>query len=155
MGKHLILILVSTLLFSCSAKKVNVEKIDTFLKTDSVSVSSNEIVAEKNIHLNITTDSDELNITPIDTTKPIIIDGKKYHNATLHYKKTKVVLVDTTKIKVAKKGLIKVGLKKENKNSSSNRKVNKEANYAFYIWGVVVLVLALAGIYFYKKFISL
>lgn len=155
MGKHLILILISALLLSCSARKVNVEKTDTSLKIDSTSVLANEETIQKDVHVNITTDSDELKVTPIDTAKPIVIDGKKYSNAILHYKKTKVVLVDTTKIKEAKKGLIKVSLKKENKAVSNKKNIDKKPNYAFYVWAFFVLLLILVAGYVYKKFISL
>ena len=112
MKKFILYITVCVLVSSCAARKVNVDKVDTLVKTDSTSVTKQETVTTQDNNVSVTTNTDELEIIPIDTTKSIEVDGKKYKNVKLRYKKTKNVLVDNTKIKVAEKVLIKANVKK-------------------------------------------
>jgi hypothetical protein len=87
--KKSILILLSLTLFSCASRKVDT-KID---KRDSTAVSvSNEVEKTKTDSQTQTvvidsTHIEEFTIVPIDSTKPLIVNGKKYFNAKLRYKK--------------------------------------------------------------------
>lgn len=87
--KKSILILLSLTLFSCASRKVDT-KID---KRDSTGVSvSNEVEKTKTDSQTQTfvidsTETEEILIVPIDTTKPLIVNGKEYFNAKLRYKK--------------------------------------------------------------------
>jgi hypothetical protein len=87
--KKSILLLLSLTLFSCASRKVDT-KID---KRDSTSVSvSNEVEKTKTDTQTQTvvidsTETEEIDIVPIDTTKPLIVNGKKFFNAKLRYKK--------------------------------------------------------------------
>jgi hypothetical protein len=78
-----ILILCFLILTSCAARKVNVDKVDTVVKTDSTSVTKQETVSTQDNNVSIVTNTDELEITPIDTAKVIEVDGKKYKNVKL------------------------------------------------------------------------
>lgn len=101
--KHLF-ILVSCLLVGCASRKVDVDikkkdsttvqitKEITTKKTDS---TSNNLVIDKS-------ESDELIITPIDSTKEIVVNGKKYFNAILKYKKVRNNTYNNNKVKVSK-----------------------------------------------------
>ena len=98
-----ICVLLSTcavLLASCSTRKVVIDEV----KKDSVSQISTKI--ETNIVSNVETKNDvitdELVITPLDTCKDIVIDGKVYKNVVLTYKKTKDKSIYTEK-KIASK----------------------------------------------------
>ena len=146
-----ILILVVLILSSCAARKVNTDKEVLDVKTDVVSETKQETVSVKDNNINITTDIDELEIVPIDTSKCIEVDGKKYHNVKLRYKKTKKVLVDNTKIKVSKKVLIKANAKKDISVKIFKKEVDKKANYSIYFWWFIILVLIAIGFYTYKK----
>ena len=84
-----ILILCFLILTSCAARKVNVDKVDSVVKSDSTSVTKQEVITTQDNHVSIVTNTDELEITPIDTAKVIEVDGKKYKNAKLRYKKNK------------------------------------------------------------------
>ena len=122
--KKLTLTLISILLIGCASRKVNVDKVDTVIKTDSTSVTKQETITTQDNHVSIVTDTDEVEIVPIDTTKYIEVDGKKYHNVKIRYKKTKKVLVDATKIKVSKNDSQVV---KTIKNKKENHiKINKK-----------------------------
>jgi response regulator RpfG family c-di-GMP phosphodiesterase len=101
--KHLF-ILVSLVFLSCASRKVDVDikkkdsttvhitKEITTKKTDS---TSNNVIIDKS-------ESDELIITPIDSTKEIVVNGKKYFNAILKYKKVRNNTYNTNKVKVSK-----------------------------------------------------
>ena len=84
-----ILLLLSLTLFSCASRKVDT-KID---KRDSTAISvSNEVEKVKTDSQTQTviidsTETEEITIVPIDTTKPLIVNGKTYFNAKLRYKK--------------------------------------------------------------------
>lgn len=149
--KKYILIFFVLLLSSCAARKVNVDKVNTVVKVDSTSVVKQEVVTTQDNHVSIVTDTDELEIIPIDTTKCIEVDGKKYHNVKLRYKKTKKVLVDTTKIKVAEKASIEVKVKKDTSVKSFKKDIDKKANYTIYLWWLLILLLIVLGFYTYKK----
>lgn len=149
MVKHTILILASWFLISCAARKVDVSKSNIVNKIDSISVIKEETTINKSNYVNITTDTDELEIVPIDSTKPIIINDKAYFNAVLRYKKTKVVLVDTSKTKVSKNALKSVTVKKTEKAKTFIKKIDKKSNY---FWWIIIIIATALGIYTYKKY---
>ena len=146
-----ILILLSVLLVSCAARKTDVNKEDSVTKIDSTSVTKKETVATKDNYVSITTNTDELEIIPIDTSKCIEVDGKKYRNVKLKYKKTKKVLVDTTKIKVSEKVLIKANVKKATSVKTFKKNIDKKADYSIYLGWFLILLLISLGFYAYKK----
>ena len=91
-----ICILVSLILFSCGARKVDIQK--TTVKKDSIATTEVKVITienkEKTDSTNIapTIDSSEITITPIDSCKEIIVDGKSYKNVVLKIKKIKLTL---------------------------------------------------------------
>ena len=91
--KRVIILASLLLLVSCGARKVDVTKVD--IKKDSV-VETKVTVATieaklKTDSTNIVTnmDSSEITITPIDSSKTIMVDGKSYKNVVLKIKKIK------------------------------------------------------------------
>lgn len=143
------LIFLLLIFTSCGSRKVNVDKVDVVLKTDSISVVKQEVVATKDNHISIVTDTDEVEIVPIDTTKYIEVDGKKYHNVKIRYKKTKKVLVDTTKIKVSKNDSQVVKTIKNKKEKTFKKDVDKKESHSVYWWWL--LIVALVILFFYAK----
>ena len=143
--------LFCVLVSSCAARKVDVEKTDTKTKTDSTSVTKQETTTTQDNHISIVTNTDELEITPIDTAKVIEVDGKTYKNVKLKYKKTKKTLVDTTKIKVSKKASIKAKVKKSTAVKVFKKDIDKKANYSIYLWWLMILLLIALGFYTYKR----
>lgn len=146
-----ILILIILLLSSCAARKVNVDKVDSVVKVDSISVTKQEVVTTQDNHVSIVTNTDEIEVCPVSDTLPMVVNGITYKNAKLRYKKTKKVLVDTTKIKVAKKTSIKVEVKKDAKVKTFKKDIDKESNYTIYFWWILILILL---IYIYNRFKS-
>jgi len=146
-----ILILIVLVLSSCAARKVNIDKIDAIVKTDSTSVTKQETIATQDNHVSIITNTNEVEICPVFDTVPMVVNGITYKNAKLRYKKTKKVLVDTTKIKVAEKVLIKVKVKKDTSVKAFKKDIDKKANYTIYFWWLLILLLIALGIYSYKR----
>jgi hypothetical protein len=98
-----ICVLLSTcavLLASCSSRKVVIDEV----RKDSVSQISTKIATKEVVDIKNEADifTEELTVTPIDTCKDIVIDGKVYKNVVLTYKKTKDRSVYTEK-KIASK----------------------------------------------------
>lgn len=144
-------IFLFVLLASCGARKVDVQKTDTVVKVDSTSViKKDEVVVTQN-NVSINTDIDECEITPIDSTKPVIIGDKKYFNAKIKYKKTKTTSVDTTKKQEVRKEVQEVKLNKDKKEKIFNKKIDKpKAVSSFWGWLLVILLVVLF-FYSYKR----
>ena len=134
MGKYLTLSLVIPLLFSCAARKVAVTKNQVQTYTDSVVIEKKDSVVVQQNAIIITDSSEEIELTPIDTAKPIIIGETKYFNAVVKLKKIRKSLVDTTKVVTTQSAQKQVSVKKDIKAKGFEKKVEKKANYLFYIW---------------------
>lgn len=139
------------LLASCGARKVDVQKANTEVKVDSTSIFKKEEVATTQNHIIINTETDEIEITPIDFTKPVIVGEKKYFNAKIKYKKTKVAVVDTTKKEQVSKKSQEVKLVKNKKEKIFKKNTDKKESYAVFLWGVLIILLVLLFFYAYKK----
>ena len=146
-----IILLIALILSSCAARKVNVDKVDSLVKVDSTSVTKQEVITTQDNHVSIVTNTDELEVCPVSDSLPMVVNGITYKNAKLRYKKTKKVLVDTTKIKVAEKTSIKVNVKKDTKVKVFKKDIDKKANYTIYIWWILIILLL---IYIYNRFKS-
>ena len=87
--KKLVFILVSIILMSCASRKVQVN--NTEIKTDSI-VERKDTIAIKtvdSIYIKKNISTDEITITPLDTCKPLVINGTSYKNAIITIKKVK------------------------------------------------------------------
>lgn len=138
MGKYLALALVIPLLFSCAARKVAVTKTQTQTYTDSVAVEKKDSVSIQQNAIVITDSTEEVEVTPIDTSKPIIIGTTKYFNAKVKVKKARRYLVDSSKIVVAQSTDKQLSVKREVKEKTFDKKVDKKANYLFYLWLLLI-----------------
>ena len=149
MAKHLTLILLSFLLFSCASRKVLVNKTQVETKIDSTAVEKKDSVSVQQNAISIKEDIDEVEIVPIDTAKPLIIDGKQYFNATVRLKKTRRHVVDSSKSTVSKSIENKISVKKDIKAKGFEKKVDKKANYSMFLW----IILILLAIWFARKYL--
>jgi hypothetical protein len=138
MWKYLALALVISLLFSCAARKVAVTKTQVQTHTDSVSIERKDSVVVRNNAITITDSSEEIEIKPIDTAKPIIIGDTKYFNAVIKIKKVRKSLVDTTKVVTTQSTQKQVSLQKDTKEKGFEKQVDKKANYLFYLWLLLI-----------------
>lgn len=138
MGKYLTLALVIPLLFSCAARKVAVTKTQTQAYTDSVSIERKDSVVVQQNAIIITDSSEEIEVTPIDTAKPIVIGETKYFNAVIKIKKVRKSLVDTTKVVTTQSIQKQVSLKKDVNEKVFEKKSDKKANYLFYLFLLLI-----------------
>ncbi len=141
MGKYLTLALVIPLLFSCAARKVAVTKTQTQTYTDSVAVEKKDSVSVQQNAIVITDSTEEVEVTPIDTSKPIIIGTTKYFNAKVKVKKARRHLVDSSKTVVVRSQQKELSVKKEVKQKTTDKKVDKKANYLFYWWLLLLPII--------------
>jgi preprotein translocase subunit SecF len=150
--KNLILVLTSVLLVSCGARKVNKadkteEKVTVEVATqkDSVSETVKEVIK-------IDIDTREVEITPIDSTKEFVIEGKKYFNARIKIKKKKDNTIYSKENKASKTSLKQSKIvTKETKKDKVKIVDKKEAkSFLFYLslWIVILLLI----VWVYKKF---
>ena len=145
-------IVMSTLIItmsSCASRKVVVDKTD--IKKDSL-VETKVLLISKEIEkksdstsIVITNENDELTITPIDTTKEIIVNGVSYKNVILNVKKNKTNVSysnknktsyakfkdSTSTNKVVKKEVIK----------TKQKKIDKKQNYLVLILPTLLLII--------------
>lgn len=140
MAKHLTLILLSFLILSCASRKVAVTKTQVETNIDSTSVEKKDSVSVQQNAISIKEDTDEVEIVPLDTAKPIIIGDKKYYNAKIKVKKTRRHVVDSSKSTVSKSIENTVSVKKKVKEKVKDKKVDKKANYVVFLWLLLVLV---------------
>lgn len=135
---------------SCGARKVDVSKIE--IKKDSI-VETKVLVktienTEKTDSTNIvmTIDNSEIVITPIDTCKEIMVEGKIYKNVVLRIKKNKVNTLYTNKKRESnnkrKDSVAVVKVNKTEKISGKNKTIDRKANYWWILW-LLLLILTL------------
>jgi len=144
-----LLLITCLMLMSCGARKVAIEK--STVKKDSIATVEVKVITvenkEKMDSTNITTtiDDHEVTITPIDTCKEIIVDGKHYKNVILKIKKTKTNSLYINKKKESETKLIdstatsKV-IKKEVVDSKL-KTIDKKANYFWVIWLFLLILI--------------
>jgi len=133
-----ICVLASTcvvLLASCSSRKVVIDEV----RKDSVSQIVTKIATKEVIDVKNEADifTEEFTVTPIDTCKDIVIDGKVYKNVVLTYKKTKDRSIYTEK---------KITSKIEDKRQSTKVVVKKkqkevERKSVNFLWIVIISLI--------------
>jgi hypothetical protein len=147
--KKYILILAILLTASCASRKVNIEKID--IKKDSIVETKVTVTTienkEKTDSTNIVTtiDNSEITITPIDTCKEIVVEGKVYKNVVLKIKKNKVnTLYVNNKRESDIKRIDSVAVVKVNKTErvvGKTKTIDKAANYWWLIWLFILILI--------------
>jgi hypothetical protein len=145
-----IIIIISFLFLSCGSKKVIVDK--SYIKKDSITQESTKISIKEidgtKVENNIITD--EFKIIPLDSTKEIVVNGIKYKNVVLSYKKIK----DNSLY--SNKKTIHYNQSKQQNNSVSTikkekkKEIDKKANYFIYLWLLLIPVI----LYLFKRFKS-
>lgn len=85
------------LLTSCATRKVN--KSTEEVKQTYTETTQNNIQTKENTVVKVIDSTDEICIEPIDSIKPMVIDGKSYLNVKIKHKKRKVntnIVLDKT-----------------------------------------------------------
>jgi hypothetical protein len=145
-----IILLFLIILTSCASRQVQVDKLD--VKKDSVAETKVTVTTIENkiktdsTNIVTTIDSSEITITPIDTCKEIVVEGKVYKNVVLKIKKNKVnTLYTNNKTESNNKRMDSVTTVKVNKTekiSGKNKTIDRKANYWWILW-LILLILTL------------
>ena len=143
----IVYIICGALLFSCASRKVDVVKQEIKTKTDSVAIVKTDSVSVTSNNIQTTENYSELEIKPLNDSLPIVIDGTSYFNAVLKYKKHNKVIVDTSTKKVSKNVLKQVSKSKQETKNIKEKTVDKKVNNFVYLW----LLLIPIGIYLYRQ----
>ena len=151
MVRLLTLICLSLLVFSCSTKKVAISKSVVETKVDSVVVEKKDSVAFQQNAINIKEDIYEIEVVPIDNTKPIVIGGKEYFNAAVKIKNTKREVVDSTKIAVAVSDYKQTEVSKEESKETYEKSVDKKPSALNMAWLLLIPIVILSIRFFFKK----
>ena len=137
------------LLMGCSSRKVNKSEVKEETKTEQT--VKEEVKTDSNINTTIvdTSETTEIEIVPIDNSKPIEVNGKKYVNARLKLSKKKNAITTNSNEKVSQ-------IEKKEVNAKSNKVIEvkqkqTEAKRPF-SWWWIILVVAI-GYLIYKKFL--
>jgi hypothetical protein len=141
MAKRLILIISLLLFVSCASRKVAIVKEEIKTVVDSVVIVKVDgtYVKENNV---VTEDcEEEIEYKPLDTLKPMVIDGKQYVNTIIKLKKKKSIKVDKTKVTSKVSSVKKLNVKREDSKKLINKKIDKKANYWMYLWFLIPVAI--------------
>lgn len=141
-------ILLIVLSFSCKTKK-QVSKVSIETKTETVIVEKKDSVSVQQNAISIKESIDEIEVVPIDQSKPIVVGGKEYFNATVRFKKINREIVDTTKIVVAQIVDKKIEVKQEGSKKEFTKEVERKFNYYSLLWLLLIPLL----LWVFKRFV--
>lgn len=141
-------ILLIVLSFSCKTKK-QVSKVSIETKTETVIVEKKDSVSVQQNAISIKESIDEIEVVPIDQSKPIVVGGKEYFNATVRFKKINREIVDTTKIVVAQIVDKKIEVKQEESKKEFTKEVERKFNYYSLLWLLLIPLL----LWVFKRFV--
>jgi hypothetical protein len=151
MERLLTLICLSLLVFSCSTKKVAISKSVVDTHTDSVVVQKKDSVVFQQNAISIKEDINEIEIVPIDSTKPVVIEGREYFNATVKIKKNKREVVDSTKTAVAVSDYKQTEVNKEESKETYEKSLDKKPSALNMAWLLLIPIVILSIRFFFKK----
>jgi len=108
-------------------------------KQDKVETVQNNIQVKENAAVKVIDSTDEISIEPIDSIKPMVIDGKSYLNVKIKHKKRKVstsiVLDKTTSDTSKKKTVEKIEVVKDDKI------IERKTSLVTQLWWLWLLIL--------------
>jgi hypothetical protein len=136
-----IFIILLVVLASCASRKVDVSKTSAEIKVDSsvvtkvdgTYVKDNNVFAEETV--------DEVEYKPLDSLKPMVINGKSYTNTVIKSKKKRSVKIDKTKAIAKVSSVKKLNVKREEKKKSFDKHIKKETNYWMYLWFLIPVIV--------------
>jgi len=139
--KKTILLFSALLLFSCGSRKVQKSKTED--KTQISIVDTSKTITTDNTIINVVEidSTSEMIIEPIDTTKEMVVNGKKYTNSRIKWKKTNKVkkLVENKNVVKIERKAVKTDIKREKKAQIKN--IEKEPSYYWMLWFLLLIPL--------------
>lgn len=152
----LAIVAMAFLLCSCGARKVNKsntvsDEIQTIEITKADS-SKTVTVTDVNTKIIDNSSSDEVTISPIDSTKEMVVEGKKYYNAKLSRKKAfnNKVVDNAIKVSETRQNDIKETSKAQIVKHVEAKVYHSERKSSF--WWLLWLLLLIPAYCFYRKY---
>lgn len=136
-----ILILLSTLLCSCGARKVNKQEKVEEKTTVEVVVQKDSVIETTNTDVKYDVETNEIEVTPIDSTKEFTVEGKKYFNARIKIKKKKDNTIYSEDNKVSKTSLKQSKTLVKELKKDKVKAVDKKASYVWVYWLLFLLLI--------------
>jgi len=146
MKKYLFLLLILT---SCGSRKTNTEKVKEEVKIETSETITDKSIIETNVKVIDCTDTSEQIIEPIDNTKEIVIDGKKYKNVRFKTLKKKNNIVLEQKEVIANNVVKKANTKSETKIDKKVKETERKSSYWWLLWFLLIIPIY----YFYRKYL--
>jgi ABC-type Na+ efflux pump permease subunit len=152
--RNLILILASTLLIGCGARKVNkVDKVEDKTIVEVV-IQKDSIQTTNKTEIKYNVENYEISVVPIDSTKEFVVEGKKYFNARILIKKKKDNTLYSNDNKVSKTSLKQSKTVTKETKKETGKTVDKKEAKSFMFYLSLWIMLLLLIIWLYKKFKS-
>ena len=123
---------------SCSTRKVNKSEVKEKTEVTQVDSSKTETKTETNNVLIDTTSTTEIEVTPIDNTKPIEINGKKYVNSRIKVKRVKngVSITNEKKVAYIKQKAVKTNIVAN--KEATKKETERKPDYSW--WWLIVII---------------
>lgn len=158
--KKIFLVLISMILLSCGARKTQTSISETKKDSTSTLVVTQDTKLTKNTEDTTTVkynvSEEEICITPVDTSKAIIVNGKSYKNANLTIRKKKDNTLYQSSKKVSEIHSNKVRYDSTTEVKTSEKKKDKATKRDSISWLWLLLLIPIAGVvyYLYRKYKS-
>lgn len=143
-----ILIILLIVLSSCSTRKVAIVKNDTKITIDSTAIVKTDSVATIQNNIIIDTQTQEIEVTPIDSCKEVVINNVVYKNARITIRNIKAKQIDTSIKKVAVKRQKEVKKAIVKKIEVKQKEIDRKESYS-YLW-VLFIAFVLWLLWKYK-----
>jgi hypothetical protein len=137
--KKTILLLTAISLMSCGSRKVQRSKTEDKTQIAIVDTSTTKTIDNSVISVIEIDSTSEMLIEPIDTTKEMVVNGKKYINTRIKWKKTNKVkkLVENKNVVKTERKAVKIDVKREKKLQTM--KSDRESSYLWLLWFLLLI----------------
>ena len=143
-------LLFSILGTSCGARKVQKSETKEETKVEQTSTEVKTEVATENTKIVDSSECEEIEITPIDSTKEMVVNGKTYLNVKIKHSKKKTNIVVETEKKVDLKEEKAVKTEVNHRKNEVNKEVKKESWFSWW-WLLIVLIVAYLSYRWYSN----
>jgi hypothetical protein len=148
-------LLFSILGTSCGARKTQKSETKEDLKVTKIATEVKIETTTENTKIVDSSEIEEIEITPIDSTKEMVVDGKKYFNAKLKKVKRKNNIVVDKVVKVDKNEQKEVKTVVEQSKKTDVKNVERESWFSWWyiFWLILILYIAyrISHLLIYKK----
>jgi len=139
------------LLCSCGTRKVQKSVVKENTTTEIATTEKKDITSNKETNTVISDESNEIEVTPIDTSKAIVINGKTFKNAKVKIVNRKsqstILAKETVKDNTVKTVKVVTETKRDNKEIATERKSNP---FLPLLWLLIPIIGYLVWKYKYK-----